>query len=179
MIKRMVSRLLTVLGLLTLCLGATSSSCSLNDGNGSSGSRPSFVADLSLRNSRNEIVETFSRGEPITMVLTIRNRLDTPASVEFSSARTSDFVVVREGSNNVVWQWSKNQTAFAQVATTLLFAAGETQTFTTVWNQRDNDGTLLRTGSYEARGALVYDNFDSKPLETNQMASTLKRFTTN
>jgi hypothetical protein len=101
------------------------------------------------------------------------------ATVDFTTDRTVDFVIVRENSDTVVWQWSKDQPPFNTTATVLTFAPGEIKTFTRTWDQRDNDGTLVRAGGYEARGALVYDGFDDSPLRTNQMASTLERFTIN
>lgn len=176
---KILARIVAVTALVSLCMGADSSSCSLNKS--SSGSKPSFVADLTLRNSAGEITNSFTRGAPITMVFTIRNRLDTPATVEFTTTRTSDFVVVRENSDTVVWQLSRQNDAAAVTTTktTLTFAAGEEKPITAVWDQRDNDGNLVRAGTYEARGALVYDGFDNSPLLTNQMASTLKKFTTN
>ena len=38
-------------------------------------------------------------------------------------------------------------------------------------------GDHLPPGDYEARGVLVYSDFDINPLKSNQLASTLVRFT--
>jgi len=178
--RALFSRVLTVLGVMTLCLGATSSSCSLNgdDDDGGSGDEPSFVTTLTLRDSDGNDTTSFNREETITLILTVRNRLNTAASIEFPTARQDDFVVVRENSDTVVWQWSDGQT-FGTGTTQIDFAAGEAKTFTRTWDQLNNDGNLVRADTYEARGALVYSNFDSSPLRTNQQASTLVRFTIN
>jgi Intracellular proteinase inhibitor len=170
-------RLLTVLGLLTICMGSTSSSCTSLFRTGSDDSDdPSFVAQLQLQDANGDVTDTFERGETIVFVLTVRNRLDTSASAEFTTTRTSDFVVLRENTADVVWQWSDGR-AFSDVATTIEFAPGETRTFTETWNQILSNGTQLRSGNYEARGVLVFSGFDSDPLRENQMGSTPEPFT--
>ena len=110
-------------------------------------------------------------------MLTVRNRLSTRATVEFTTARISDFVVVRENSSSVVWKWSTGQPPFTPSATTLEFNAGETKTFERAWNQVGDNGVPVPAGTYEARGVLFYDGFDADPLKTNQLGSTLVRFT--
>ena len=136
----------------------------------------SFVAQLQIQDANGDITDTFDRGETIIFVLTVRNRLDTSASAEFTTTRTSDFVVLRENTDDVVWQWSDGR-SFSDVATTIEFAPGETRTFTETWDQILSNGTQLRSGTYEARGVLVFSGFDSDPLRSNQMGSTLERFT--
>ena len=179
MARALFSRVLTVLGVMTLCLGATSSSCSLNgNDDGDGGDDPSFVTTLTLRGSGNTDATSFNREETITLVLTVRNRLSTAATIEFTDGRQDDYVVVRENSDRVLWQLSNGQTP-PTGASQINFAAGETKTFTRTWNQLDNNGDLVRAGSYEARGALVYSNFDSSPLRSNQQGSTLVKFTIN
>lgn len=181
--RRSLPRLLTVLGILAICTGAsTSGSCSLRDrlgGDGGSGDEPDFVTRLQIQDASGQITDTFERGDLIQMVLTVRNRRDTVVTVEFPTTRTSDFVVVRENSSTVVWKLSDDAAAPSTIPTTIDFAPNQTQTFTTTWNQVDNDGNDVRTGAYEARGVLVYDGFDSNPLRPNQLGSTLERFTIN
>jgi hypothetical protein len=171
-------RLLTVAGLVAICMGATASTCSFNNIVKSSGggSQPSFVVNMQLQDVNGSGSDTFQVGDPITMVMTIRNRLDTSATIEFPTARQSDFVVVQANTSNVVWKWSDNRT-FPQTATKLDFAAGETKTVTVTWNQIGSDNVQVIAGTYEARGVLVYSNFDASPLEANQQGSTLERFT--
>jgi hypothetical protein len=169
-----LSRLLAVSGMLAICIGASSQSCSVGS-DGSDGDRPSFVTELSLQDLDLQVTDSFERGGPITLVLTVRNRLDTSVEVDFPSARTFDFVVVRQNTDDVVWQWSDGRT-FSQVATTLTFAPGETKTFSQTWEQRGSSGEQVRRDSYEARGVLVYAGFDTNPLRSNQLGSTLIRF---
>jgi hypothetical protein len=169
-------RLLTLLGIAALCMGSTSRSCSLGSSGGSD-DNPSFVAQLEVQDSGGGSTNTFDRGETIQFVLTVRNRLESSATAEFTTARTSDFVVVREHTSDVVWKWSDDQPPFANTVTSIDFAAGETRTFSVTWNQILTNGAQLRSGTYEARGVLVYNDFDSNPLRANQMGSTLERFT--
>jgi hypothetical protein len=114
------------------------------------------------------------------MILTVRNRRDTTQTIDFTDSRTSDFVVVRANTSTVVWQLSKETAAPSPTATTLSFAAGESKTFTTTWNQLDSSGgDQVRAGNYEARGVLVFDGFDTNPLRASQRGSPLESFTIN
>jgi Intracellular proteinase inhibitor len=182
--RRSLPRLLTVLGIIVICTGTSSSrSCSSGIGGGGDDDddEPDFVTRLEIQDANGQITDTFERGELVQMVLTVRNRRDEVVSVDFPTTRTFDFVVVRENSNDVVWQLSDSAGAAppSTIETTLDFAPNETQTFTTTWSQVDNDGDNVSTGAYEARGVLVYDGFDSNPLRPNQLGSTLERFTIN
>jgi len=174
---RRLPRVATVVGVLAICMGATNSSCTfVSNLGGSGGSQPSFVVHLQLEDVNGGVSDTFQTGDQISMVMKIRNRLSTSASIEFPDGRQSDFVVVQADSSNVVWKWSDKRT-FGQVATKLDFAAGETKTVTVTWNQVGNDNLQVLPGTYEARGALVYSGFDASPLEANQQGSTPERFT--
>ena len=74
------------------------------------------------------------------MILTVRNRRDTSETIDFTDSRTRDFVVVRENTDNVVWQLSEEEAAPSQTPTTLEFGPNEIKTFTTTWEQTDSDG---------------------------------------
>lgn len=177
-------RIATLLGILTICAGTTTSnrSCSLgNSGSsGDGGNDPTFVATLQLQNSSGDVSDSFERGALIQMVLTVRNRRDTTETIDFSDSRTRDFVVVRENTDNVVWQLSEEEAAPSQTSTTLEFGPNEVKTFTTTWDQTDSgSGNQVSTGAYEARGVLVFDGFDTSPLRASQRGSQLERFTIN
>jgi hypothetical protein len=176
-------RLATLLGILAICAGTTSSrSCSLGSSNngGDGGDDPTFVAMLQLQNSSGDVTNSFERGTTIQMVLTVRNRRDTTETIDFTDSRDRDFVVVRANTDNVVWQLSKETAAPSPTATTLTFGPNETQTFTTTWDQTDSDGgDQVSNGAYEARGVLVFDGFDANPLRASQIGSQLERFTIN
>lgn len=171
-----VPRLITVLGIVAICMGATTDSCSLDNGNGGNGDNPDFVTDLKLQNLDDQITDSFAQGDTITLTLSVRNRLDTPATAEFPTTRTFDFVVVRENTSDVVWKWSTGRN-FPQTKTDLNFAANQTLSFTFDWDQVGDSRVQVPSGNYEARGVLVYSDFDTNPLKSNQLGSTLVRFT--
>lgn len=185
--RKRIPRLLTVLGIVALCAGSTTRSCSSSSsgsGSGSSGdggNQPDFVAELDVQASIGQASNTFQRGEPILMVLTVRNRRNETVSVDFTTTRQVDFVVVRENTDNVVWKLSDTGATPSNNPTTLDFAPGQTRVFTTIWNQLDSVGSAgqVDRGAYEARGTLVYSDFDAHPLRLNQLGSTLRRFTIN
>ena len=177
-------RLLTLLGILTICAASTTSnsSCSLGSSNnsGDGGNDPTFVATLQLRDSSGDASDSFDRGATVTMILTVRNRRDKTETIDFSDSRTRDFVIVRANTDNVVWQLSKETAAPSPNPTTLTFGPNEIQTFTTTWDQTDSDsGDQVRVGDYEARGVLVFDGFDDHPLRASQIGSELEQFTIN
>lgn len=176
-------RLTTLVGILVICAGTASSrSCGFgsSDDSGDGGDDPTFVATLQLQDAEGNVTDNFQRGELIQMILTVRNRRDTTETVEFTDSRQSDFLVVRENSSGIVWQLSEESAAPSPGPTTLDFAPGETRTFTTTWNQTDSDSDdQVRTGTYEARGVVVFDGFDDSPLRASQLGSPLERFTIN
>jgi intracellular proteinase inhibitor BsuPI len=177
-------RFAILVAILVICAGTTTSnrSCSLGGSNngGDGGDDPTFVATLQLQNSTGDVTDSFDRGATIQMVLTVRNRRDTTETIDFTDSRTRDFVVVRANTDNVVWQLSKETAAPSPTPTTLTFGPNETQTFTTTWDQTESDsGDQVRTGTYEARGVLVFDGFDSRPLRASQLGSPLESFTIN
>lgn len=181
MTRPALPRIVTVLGLMAICLGAatTDNSCSIRDflkGNGNNDNQ-SFVTQLALINPNDQETDTFDFGEHVTMQLTVRNTSDNTAEVQFPTTRTSDFVVVDPNSNEVLWKWSTSQPAFATTPTILTFQPGETKTFTQTWTQVSDNGAALNPGTYEARGVLVYDDFDLSPLESNNLGSSPAQFT--
>lgn len=179
-------RLLTLLGILTICAAATTSntSCSLgssNSGNsGDGGNDPTFVATLQVEDASGNVSNSFERGAIVTMILTVRNRRDTNQTIDFTTGRTRDFVVVRANTSDIMWQLSKQTAAPSPNPTTLTFGPNESQTFTTTWDQTESgSGNQVRVGSYEARGVLVFDGFDTNPLRASQIGSELEQFTIN
>jgi hypothetical protein len=175
-------RLATLLGILVICAGTTSSrSCSFGNSSnsGDGGDDPTFVATLQLQDATGDVSDSFERDALIQMILTVRNRTNENQTVEFTSNLQQDFVVVRDNTDNVVWKLSDDSSAPGQTPTTIEFGPNEAKTVTTTWNQIDNDGNRARVGTYEARGVLVFDGFDDHPLRASQLGSPLERFTIN
>jgi hypothetical protein len=175
-------RLATLLGILVVCAGTTSSrSCSLgsSDNDGDGGNNPNFVATLQLQDASGNVTDTFQRDEEIQMILTVRNRTDETQTIQFPGSRQSDFVVVRENTDDVVWQQSDDDGAPSTTPSTLEFAPNQVRTFTALWDQIDNNGDSARVGAYEARGVIIFDGFEGNPLRASQLGSPLERFTIN
>lgn len=179
-VRRSAPRLMTIIGMLAICLGASSSkSCRLIQDNIENRDDLSFATALTVQDAGGKITDTFEQDEQIQLVMTVRNELERSVTIQFPTGRTSDFVVVREGTAEVVWQRSDNETPSQQIPTEIEFAPEETQTFTATWDQRATSGVQVRTGTYQARGVLVFSGFDSDPLQENQQGSALVRFTIN
>jgi hypothetical protein len=171
-------RLLVVLGTMAICLGATSESCSLRELlKKDSNSDLSFSTTLNLLDSSGTETNTFDQGDPVELELKVNNLDDNSATIDFDTTQQTDFVVVKAGTDDVVWQWSKHQAAPSQTPTTLEFAGNQSRTFRVDWDQTDDNGNLLDRGDYEARGVMIFDGFENDPLKDSQFGSTPERFT--
>ena len=173
--RRSAPRLLTVIGVLAICLGASSKSCRLIQDNIENRDDLSFAVALTVQDQGGQITDSFERDEAIQFVMTVRNELETAATIEFSTGRQTDFIVVNNGTADKVWQWSDGQ-AFAQARSELTFDALETKTFTVLWNQQSRNGVQVRSGTYQVRGVLHFSGFDADPLQDNEQASDLATF---
>ena len=91
----------------------------------------------------------FLQREPVIFTLTKVNITSAPVTLNYRSAQRFDFVVLKD--NREIWRWSKDQ-FFAQVMERISIRPGEAQIFSALWDQRDNSGQLVASGSYIARG---------------------------
>ena len=135
-----------------------------------------FTSTLSLRNVSGVETRNFVFGEPIRFDFEIINRTNAQQRVQFPDAQTHEFLVANQAATQIVWMWSDGQ-AFAQVATELVFEPYASKTFTLIWPGTLTDGTNLKVGNYQARGALAYTGFEDNPFAANDMASPLEAFT--
>jgi hypothetical protein len=180
--RSMIARL-AMLGAVCLVTAGAQSSCSAGDpdllpGDDGNGDTPTFSTTLVLRDAAGAGTYRFSRGEIIRFELTVRNRTSQTVDLQFDTGQQMDFVVFDNGGNSPRWQWSEG-VAFIQAITELQFAPNETRTFTVDWNQQTRSGDTLPPGSYEARGVLPFEAFDTNPLATHELGSTLEAFTVN
>ncbi len=132
---------------------------------------PTFATTLQLKDSTGTVRNSFQSGESITFELTVRNRTNAPVRWT-SPAATSTTSSRSSGSRNTTWLWSSTA-LFTQAASTLQFAAGESQVFTVQWTPS------LDRGAYEARGALLYDGLHNNPTSPHELGSTLVAFSIN
>lgn len=171
-------RLLPVLAACVVCLGATSRSCEIGrDDNDIDEEDLSFSTTLTLQNADGDVLDSFGPGDEITMVLTVRNRLDEDVTLRFDSTRTVEFIVLDPATDNPLWRALPDDDAEEQVSTRLTFEAGETREFEVTWNQTDDFGNALTLGEYEARGVIVFDEYDVDPLAEDSRGSAPVSFT--
>jgi len=112
-----------------------------------------FELSLMLQDSEGAHSSRFAAGEPVTLVLTVRNRADAARSLSFPSAMTFDFSISRAAGGEL-WRRS-NGRRFAQVLTDLHFAPGEAKRFVAEWEGIAADGTPAGPGSYHATAELA------------------------
>lgn len=171
-----VTRRIAVLGLVMVATIGAYFSCSSGGGRDDLPllpGAPTFVTTLVLKDAAGAARSEFVPGEPVTLELQVRNRLNTSAAVQFPSGQQYDFIVLASGTRRVVWQWSRGR-AFIQVLTEIVFAPGETRTFSVTWPQLDDSGQPVSPGRYEARGVLLFPEFASDPTVPHELGSTLQ-----
>ncbi len=114
-----------------------------------------FETTMTLQDSAGKPTVQFDAGEPITLVMTIRNRTDSPQSIMLPSSQSYD-CSVSTADGREVWRWSKG-VMFAQVITELKLSPGESKSYSQIWDQKADDGTMLPPGRYRAIGLIPVD----------------------
>jgi hypothetical protein len=138
---------------------------------------PQFVTTLQVENA-GVPSSSFVQGDPISLVLTIRNRTDTTQSLFFNTSEFANFAAFNAGTATVVWTCDGDasgvtaatctSTSDPTVASTgssssgsfvqINFTAFQTQTVTFTWTGRDNGGNKLALGNYEVFGGFTVYN---------------------
>ena len=134
-----------------------------------SGDGPTFTTTLTLKDSAGVEKSSFAEGDLVVLQLTVRNRTSETVELDFASGQQYDFFAFRSGANSTLWRWSSTA-LFTQATSRLTFAAGESKVFTVNWAQD------LPRGTYEARGALIFDELWTNPLAPHELGSTLRVF---
>lgn len=150
-----------------MLLGATQCQTT-NNGTGPDG--PLFVTTLTVENMNGNSASTFSPGQQIQFVLSIRNRSTSSQTISFNTAQQYNFVVLDSGSATEVWTWSLGQT-FSQNTTTLQIAAGQTQTYSFTWDQTNDSNQLVPSGNYEVIGGITCKNSSSSSSSSSTTVS--------
>jgi hypothetical protein len=135
-----------------------------------------FGSSLTLRDTSGVETRSFVFGEPVRMDFEVVNLTNQQQTVQFADGQDHDFVVVNNGTRQIRWKWSQNM-SFTQATKDLTFEPNASKTFTLYWPGTLADGTQLPPGTYQARGALVFDGFRADPLADNAMGSELETFT--
>lgn len=174
-IRRSMMARLAALGAVAILTGGAQSSCSVGDPSqipkpiDRSGNGPTFTTTLALKDAAGTVKSAFQAGELITFELSVRNRTTQPVELDFRSGQQYDFFAFKSGTTDLVWLFSSTA-LFTQAESTLTFAAGETKVFSVTWAQ----GTR---GSYEARGAVLFDGLETHRQAPHELGSTLVPFT--
>ena len=175
---RMMARLAMLVGISLATAAYTS--CSFRSGPDPRPDVPDYVdpfgSSLTLRDINGVETRSFVFGEPMRFDFEIVNLTDQRQRVQFADGQDHDFIIVNNGTSQIRWKWSQNM-AFTQATTELLFEPNASRTFTLDWPGTLADGTHLPPGTYQARGALVFDGFRANPLAPNAMGSELETFT--
>ncbi len=117
-----------------------------NDLGSDSNSRPSdLVLEVLIRNSSNESVINLQKGEVATFILTVSNDTSEEINVTYSSSQKYDFLVLND--TDVVWKWSYDK-VFTQAIVEESILPNTSISFEEEWNQVDNNGISVDTGSY-------------------------------
>lgn len=124
-------------------------------GCGNSGSDDSIIFDitLTLQNDDGQQVTTFTQGESITFVLSIRNLTNSTQTIIFPSSQGYDFIVYESDGESILWQWSFDKD-FLTVITELNINSNETIAFSEIWDQKNNNDVLVEAGNYKAQGLI-------------------------
>jgi hypothetical protein len=116
-------------------------------------SEVAFSTGLSLKNAAGDIVNTVSRGENVTLCLSVTNLSSDPQSLRFTSSQAYEFLITNTPDLRPLWRWSHNK-LFLAVMTDLQFEGGEVKVFEEIWDQLDNAGAPVSNGVYHAQGYM-------------------------
>lgn len=111
-----------------------------------------FDVRLTLAEAETD-ARVFARGQPVTLVLAVRNTGEVERTLELPSAQTCEFAV-STAKGESLWRWSHGR-MFAQVLTSLRFEPGETKTYRASWDQKDAQGRMAPPGDYRAEAWVV------------------------
>ncbi len=127
-----------------LVLGLALLGC--DGGGGGDGTGNAYLSyELMIRNSSNESVINLQKGEVATFVLTVSNDTSEEINITYDSSQWYDFLVLHD--TDVVWQWSYGM-AFITVIMEESILPNTSISFEEEWNQVDNNGISVDTGSY-------------------------------
>lgn len=89
----------------------------------------------------------YQRGQSVQMQLVKTNISNRPITLTYNTAQRYDFFIRRGTSGQVVWQWSRGR-FFGQAVQRVTLAPGQSQVFTSTWDQRSNQGSRVQPGLY-------------------------------
>lgn len=111
-----------------------------------------FETRLVLTDTAGKEARAFNGRDPVTLIVTIRNRSGAPRTLTLPTSQTHDCIVYA-GKDKEVWRWSAGR-MFAQVMTELTFTPGESRAIAVRWDLTDPKGAPLPPGDYRAVGLV-------------------------
>lgn len=109
----------------------------------------------------------YNLGEPVRFTLTAMNTSGSPVTVLWASGQRYDFLV-RSADGAEVWRWSRDK-VFILILQELTLSPGESLTFQEVWDQRDNNGQPVVTGTYVVVGVFT----STPPIQSSPRSFTI------
>lgn len=91
-------------------------------------------------------------GDKVALKITVTNRSDADTALRFRNGQRYDIIASRDGAE--VWRWSKGR-FFIQALGFLRLKAGESRTFNTTWDLKDNDGKEVAPGTYSLSARIT------------------------
>jgi len=96
----------------------------------------------------------YQPGQTVVMKMTVTNPFDEPATLQFTSGQTYDFVI-RDSNDQKVWQWSDGK-VFTMALQQRELAAGESYEVSARWTVPEGQ-TKLPAGLYRIKGIINQD----------------------
>lgn len=130
------------------------------------GNGPDFVTNVTIEDGNGNVSNSFTQGEEIQFVVSVRNRTNTEQSVNIQVCGPyAAMAVVDAGTADVVatgYTPELNCQAVNLDGTPLAFAPGQTMTYTIQWNQQMyGSGNPVPPGNYEVMGGIYCWNAPS------------------
>jgi len=110
----------------------------------------------------------YKPGEPVTISFTLQNPSQRSYTWTFSSSQMYEVRIVNSDDRDV-WHWSHGR-MFLTVITHLTLGPGESQSWSEVWDQKDDNGVQVPDGYYRAVVELV-------PMQTEESAAAVSGWT--
>ncbi|MDF9409575.1 MAG: N-acetylmuramoyl-L-alanine amidase XlyA precursor [Pelotomaculum sp. PtaB.Bin013] len=109
---------------------------------------------------------TYRQGEDIVITLVKTNVAGRNITLRYRNAQRYDFVVRRSPEQTEIWRWSRGR-SFASVASSVILRPGSSQTFQVIWNQKNNRGQQVATGTVTIEGFNVAEGYENEAVSVN------------